>query len=111
MSEELITTIEQEEPVKKPEPISFSSLWEKSEKVSGMNQISREELFIKLKMCFEDYAKLENIPSKDIQRILKNKKFGELLFALTELSRIDNVNVYAVLQSEVSIAENFSLPK
>lgn len=97
--------------VSKPNPISFQALWEKAEEVSKKTTSSREELFIKIKLIFDEYMKLDNIPSQEIQKILKKKKFGELLFSFAELSRLDNINVYAVLNTEVQITDNFSPPK
>lgn len=79
----------------------FEELWEEAERVSEKSPIPRDELFIKLKYELEEYAKLDNIPSKEIQNILKTKKLGEILFKIAELSRVDNINTFAALQLEV----------
>ncbi len=79
----------------------FEELWEDAEKASEKYPISREELFIKIKSEIEEYYKLDNIISKDIQNILKTKKLGEILFKIAELSRVDNINTFAALQLEV----------
>jgi len=89
-------------------PISFSELWEQAEEISKSNATSTKEIFIELEKGIKEYVKLENIPSQDIQNILKTKKFGEILFKLTELSRIDNINSYAALHMEIQIAKKLA---
>lgn len=79
----------------------FEELWEDAEKASEKCPTSREELFIKIKSELEEYYKLDNILSKEIQNILKTKKLGEILFKIAELSRVDNINTFAALQLEV----------
>jgi hypothetical protein len=79
----------------------FEELWQEAEKASEKQPLTREELFLKLKLEIEEYSKLDNIPSKDIQNILKTKKLGEILFKIAELSRVDNINTFAALQLEV----------
>lgn len=86
----------------------FESLWEEAEKATEKHPTTKNELFVALKQEIDEYAKLENIPSKEIQNILKTKKLGEILFKLTELSRTDNINTYAALQMEVQIAEKIN---
>jgi len=86
-------------------PKHFEEIWEESEMLSSNNPTDREQLFSNLESDLKEYVKLENIPSQDIQNILKTKKFGEILFKLTELSRIDNINSYAALHMEIQIAK------
>lgn len=79
----------------------FEELWEEAEKASEKFTINKEVLFNKLAQEIEEYAKLDNIPSKEIQKILKTKKLGEILFKIAELSRIDDINTFVALQLEV----------
>lgn len=81
--------------------IHFEELWTQAEELSSKAPMSKEEIFIELGEDLIDYAKLDNIPSKDIRGILQTKKIGEILFKLADLSRIDNVNTYAALQLEI----------
>jgi hypothetical protein len=81
--------------------LHFEQLWEEAEQVAEKAPTARDELFIKLKYEIEEYAKLDNIPSKEIQNILKTKKLGEILFKIAELSKVDNINTFAALQLEV----------
>ncbi len=81
--------------------IHFEELWQNAEKASEKYPTSRDELFIKIKSEIEEYNKLDNILSLDIQNILKTKKMGEILFRIAELSRIDNINTFAALQLQV----------
>ena len=89
-------------------PKHFEELWQDAENASVKNSLTKEELFMKLDESLKDYAKLDNVPSKDIRNILQTKKLGEILYGLAELSRIDNVNTYAALQLEVQVAEKLS---
>lgn len=86
----------------------FEELWEDAEKASANKPTNREELYIKIEQEVKEYAKLDSIPSKEIQSILKSKKLGEILFKIAELSRVDNVNTFAALQLEVQIAEKLN---
>lgn len=86
----------------------FEELWEDAEKASAKRPTNREELYVKLEHEFKEYAKLDSIPSKEIQSILKSKKLGEILFKVAELSRLDNINTFAALQLEVQIAEKIN---
>jgi hypothetical protein len=88
----------------------FEDLWTRAEKATEKHPTTREELLIKLEQDLKEYQKLDSIPSPDIQSILKTKKLGELLFKLTEISRVDNINTYAALQMEVQIAEKLNQP-
>jgi len=81
--------------------LHFEQLWEEAERVAEKSPTTRNELFIKLKYELEEYSKLDNIPSKEIQNILKTKKLGEILFKIAELSKVDNINTFAALQLEV----------
>lgn len=83
----------------------FEQLWEQAEQISIKFPTSREELFMRVKQEIEEYMKLDNIPSKEIQNILKTKKMGEILYRIAELSRIDNINTFAALQLEVQYME------
>jgi hypothetical protein len=83
----------------------FEEIWEDAEKASTKQPTGREELYIKIEQEMREYAKLDIIPSKEIQNILKTKKLGEILFKISELSRLDNINTFAALQLEVQIAE------
>ena len=86
----------------------FEELWEDAEKASANRPTNRQELYIALEQEIKEYAKLDSIPSKDIQNILKSKKLGEILFKISELSRLDNINTFAALQLEVQIAEKMT---
>lgn len=83
----------------------FEELWEDAEKASASRPSNRQELYISLEQEIKEYSKLDSIPSKEIQTILKSKKLGEILFKISELSRLDNINTFAALQLEVQIAE------
>ena len=76
----------------------FEQLWEYAERISQQNTLSKQEIFLKLNEVLSEYNKLDNIPSKDIQNVLKTKQMGEILFLLCHLSRIDNINTFAALQ-------------
>lgn len=82
----------------------FEELWEEAEKASEKLPINRDTLFIKLTQEIEEYAKLDNIPSKEIAKILKTKKLGEILFKIAELSRVDDINTFVALQLEIQCA-------
>lgn len=88
------------------DPQHFEELWRDAEKASEPQLTPRAELFIQLKQAFNDYAQLDAIPSNDIQNVLKTKKLGEVLYRIAELSRVDNINVFAALQMEVQCAIN-----
>lgn len=83
----------------------FEKLWEEAEGLSAKNPLTKDELFIRIGDNFQDYAKLDNIPSKEIQSILKTKKLGEILFKIAELSRVDGINTFAALQLEMQCVE------
>ena len=79
----------------------FEELWQEAEKASEKLSTVKETLFVKLTQDLEEYAKLDNIPSKEIAKILKTKKLGEILFKIAELSRVDDINTFAALQLEI----------
>lgn len=83
----------------------FEELWELSEKTSTKLSDTQEEILFKLTQDLKEYEKLNNVPSKEIQNILRTKKLGEILFKITQISRIDNINSYAALHTEIKIAE------
>lgn len=90
--------------------LSFSELWEKSEKVSVGVADNKAEILDKVRDACTNYARLGDIPSPELRRILQTKKMGEILFELTKLSRLDNLNTYAALLTEVQIFEKADEP-
>lgn len=84
----------------------FEEVWTKAEEVSAQDHLSREEIYLKLQDDLREYSKFDAVPSNEIKKILKTKKLGEILFEVTKLSRLDNVNSWAALDMEIRIAEN-----
>lgn len=89
--------------------LHYEQVWEQAEQATLKNPMLRSELFIKIKQEIDEYAKLDNIPSKEIQNVLKTKKLGEILFKISELSRVDDINTYAALLMEVQLANSKDL--
>ena len=84
----------------------FSELWEEAESISS--GMGKEELCLNLIDLITEYKKLDNIASKDIQGTLKKKKYGEILQKMTELSKADDINVYAALQLETDFLKKLN---
>ncbi len=80
---------------------TFEEVWNTAETVSKKNNAKHQAIIIALHNYLDDYLKTENIPAPEIKKILKQKKFGELLFKVAELSRLDDINIYAALQLEL----------
>lgn len=83
----------------------FEDLWCNAEAIHAKSPIPRAELYIQLSEDLKEYQKFDAVPSKEIQGILKTKKLGEIIFKLTELSRIDDVNTFTALQLEIETAK------
>lgn len=83
----------------------YEQLWEAAEQSSIENTSTKNEILIAIKEELQKYLQIDNIPSKEIQNILKTKKMGEILFKLAQISRIDNINTFAALQMEVRTLE------
>lgn len=82
----------------------FEDLWNDAEKLSAdLNNSSRNDIFPKIKELLDDYVKIDNVPATEIQKVLRQKKIGEILFKLTELSRLDDINTYAALKLELAV--------
>lgn len=73
----------------------FENLWEESESVASKAIMdSKNELIDSISNLLNDYKKIENESTK-------LRKYGEILFKLSKLSSIDNINVYKALQINV----------
>lgn len=83
--------------------IHFETVWEAAEEIAQKQSMSKNDIFLRLEYELKEYSKLENIPSKEIQTLLKTKKMGEILFMLCYLTKIDNINSYSALQTEINI--------
>ncbi len=83
--------------------LAFSELWEQAEQIKSNE--SREEIHFNLIELLNDYKKLDNIVAKDIQKTLRVKKYGEILYKMTELSRMDEINTYAALLLELQFLQ------
>ena len=79
----------------------FEDLWELCEKQNekvGVNKISStilDELLIKLQL-YKRLSEKEEI-SADDKKIIKLRLFGEALYVLSNLSLIDEINVFDAL--------------
>lgn len=81
--------------------VHFEELWEEAEKISEGNNSSKLEIYAGLDRLLSDYQNLDKLESLEIRKTLKTKKLGEILFKITELSRIDDVNSYESLKLEI----------
>lgn len=83
----------------------FEDLWEKSEKLheeTSKNDSSSsiiEELLIKINL-YKMIDQKEEIPFNEKEK-LKSRTMGEILITLTNLSLIDNINVFAALDEAI----------
>jgi hypothetical protein len=69
----------------------FEHLWEEAELVSSkVSKQSKEEVIQSILALLEEYKAIEN-------EATRLRKFGEILFKLSELSLKDNINVYNAL--------------
>ena len=84
----------------------FEELWMKSESFSATLAIPRAEVYNSVSERMSEYQKLDNLGSPAIVKSLKTKKLGEILFYLTELARIDDVNSFEALQLELERLAN-----
>ncbi len=80
--------------------ILFSELWELCEKFYQDNDIhnSPQEIINEISMKIDLYRRLDQkkIDVEDLKKI-KSRLFGEILLTLTNLSLIDNINVFEAL--------------
>lgn len=82
----------------------FEEVWNAAENLSK-SEVNKSNLFARLEQDFQDYQKLDSVPSNDIKKILQAKKLGEILFKISQISKTDDINVFTALQMEVRIAE------
>jgi len=79
--------------------ISFSDLWEKCENLHSNKadeySSALDELKIKINI-YESLSKNMNENNEELLKI-KSRTLGEILFSITKLSLIDNVNVFQAL--------------
>jgi len=81
----------------------FETIWQQAEETSKGSFISRVDIYCSIKNIIDEYERLDKIPAPEIQKILRTKKFGELLYKVAELSRIDGVNTFSALKQETAI--------
>lgn len=82
--------------------IHYETLWEDAEKLSKEeNSIFVLDNLTNLILEYKDI--LESNADEKTKFVFKNRKFGEILFSLCELSKIDNVNTYSALKQEIEL--------
>lgn len=80
----------------------YEDLWSEAEELTKKYPSdNKATLCSNLETAVHEYLKLDNIPSNDIKKALQTKKLGEILFRITELSRLDNINTYEALLLEI----------
>lgn len=90
---------------KSPKP--FDQVWEDAEKISSKQYENqpRSKIVEEITALLNDYLKTENIEMEEIKKSLRNRYLGELIYLITALSFMDNVNVYTALQQEIIVNE------
>lgn len=88
----------------------FEDLWEEAEKLSSeIHKAESKSDILKLvdKLIF-DYINLDSDVSipMEVKKSLKSTYLGEILFCISAISSIDNINVYGSLLQEVKLNEN-----
>jgi hypothetical protein len=86
----------------KSEVKHYEHIWEEAEK----NSKEENSLFVldNINSLISDYKDISEASTDEkTKSIFKFRKFGEILFALCELSKIDNINVYTALKQEIDI--------
>ncbi len=82
----------------------FENVWEESEQISNKVESSNEnELIDSIISLLNEFKTIEN-------KSTKFRKFGDLLFKISKLSLLENVNVYDALvlsikYNKISISE------
>lgn len=73
----------------------FETLWEDSEQLASRAIMDeKNDLIDSISKLLQDYKSIENESTKI-------RKYGEILFRLTKLSKLDNINVYKALQINI----------
>lgn len=81
-------------------PIHFEELWEECEKIhQGQGEVSASTIISELMMKLNLYKAIDekkDIPQEDSHKI-KSRTLGEILLTITNLSLIDNIDVFESL--------------
>lgn len=80
----------------------FEFVWEKGEEISSKVLNNREKIISFLQSKITEYS---NIKENKLQDEIQKRKLGEILFGLTALSKLDNINTFEVLQKEILYQE------
>jgi hypothetical protein len=86
--------------------LSFEDLWEKSEDMaSKIHKTSTlTDIINQISNLLNNYDKIcSSDISQEVMSSLKKRYVGEILFLISAISHKDNINIYEVLQEELSM--------
>ena len=83
--------------------LHFENLWESAEDLSQkLSSNDSETIINEITLLLTEFTKINNISNADARKFLKIKKVGEVLFKLSDLSRLESINTFEALLMEIN---------
>lgn len=89
--------------------VHFEDLWDKAEKANSFDDLGGQEVLAKISSTLEELRDIYKVSatSKDRSLIseMKSKAMGRLLINIANLSKKENIDVYASLKDQLDILD------